>query len=314
VLAVLFSLLLTLYLIIPETIFRTIFGWYVPPKNFVISTAETAYRALVIAILPLALAWACSWYVPFVQTFPFPVRNNTAQSRRSDYKLVASALYSEEEYRNSKREFWSAFGRCSRRQARIIAWYILLIGLEAWLAGWLAANYAKYRGLWLYNWVADKFLFSYISPWHPLLTPYMFVDKDTTVQADILCTNGILYQGTVSQHLVKDDGTLSGIFLTEPKRYNRELYAKDREALEKEGKNPDRNAYWQSIPSENLYFFADKIFNMNLNFKPPVGRIADREAIRKLLIKVIGQSFSTKNVTITQEKPPPSPSVPPKPQ
>jgi hypothetical protein len=75
VLAVLFSLLLTLYLIIPEAIFRTIFGWYVPPKNFVISTGETAYRALLITILPLILAWTGSWYAPFVQTVPFSVRN-----------------------------------------------------------------------------------------------------------------------------------------------------------------------------------------------------------------------------------------------
>jgi hypothetical protein len=304
VLAVLFSLLLTLYLIIPEAIFRMIFGWYVPPRNFVISTAETAYRALVVAILPFAFAWAFSWYMPIAQSFPFPVRNGTTQSRRSDYKLVTSALYSEDEYKSSKNEFWPAFSRCARRQVRLISWYILLIGLEAWLAGWLAANYAKYRSFWLYNWLADKFLFSYISPWHPLLTPYLFVDKDTTVQADILCTNGTLYQGTVSQHFAKDDGTLSGIFLREPKRYNRELYMKDREALEKEGTNPDKNAYWQPIPSENLYFFADKIFNMNLNFKPPAGRVADREAIRKLLIEVIGHSFNPKNVTITQEKPP----------
>jgi len=103
VLAVLFSLLLTLYLIIPEAIFRTIFGWYVPPKNFVISTGETAYRALVITILPLILAWTGSWYAPFVQTVPFSVWNNTAELRRSDHKLVTAALYSEEE----------SFGACN---------------------------------------------------------------------------------------------------------------------------------------------------------------------------------------------------------
>jgi hypothetical protein len=303
VLAVLFSLLLTLYLIIPEAIFRTVFGWYVPPRNFVLSRAETAYRALVVALLPLALAWACSWYVPFVQTFPFSVTGNTAELRRSDYKLVTSALYSEEEYRNSKKEFWPAFSRCSRRQARLIAWYMLVIALEAWLAGWLAANYAEFKTFSLYNWLADKFLFSYISEWHPLLTPYMFVDKDTTVQADILCTNGILYQGIVTQHFVKD-GTLTGIFVTEPKRYNRDRYVKDREALEKEGKKPDKDAYWQKIPSENLYFFADKIFNMNLTYRPPAGKVADDEAVRKLVIEIMGPSLSAKNITITQAKPP----------
>jgi len=303
VLAVLFSLLLTLYLIIPEAIFRTIFGWYVPPKNFVLSRAETAYRALIVALLPLAFAWVGCLYLPVMQTFPFAVRGNTAELRRSDYRLLTSALYSEEDYRNSKKDFWPAFTRSSRRQARLIAWYILLIALEAWVAGRLAANYAKYRSFWLYSWLADKFLFSYISEWHPLLTPYMFVDKDTTVQADIFCTNGILYRGTVTQHFVKD-GRLTGIFLTEPKRYNRDRYLRDREEMRKDGEKPDKDTYWQKIPSENLYFFADKIFNMNLTYRPPAGKVADEEALRKLLMELMGSALATRNITITQVKPP----------
>jgi hypothetical protein len=241
--------------------------------------------------------------VPGPDSFPFPVRNTSAESRRADYKLVVSALYSEDEYKTTRKEFWPAFTRCARRQVRLISWYMFLITLEGWFAGWLAFNYAKYRSVQLYKWFADKFLFSYISPWHPLLTPYMFVDKDTTVRADILCTNDILYQGTISSHVVKDDGTLAGIFLRDPKRYNRELYLKDKESLAAEGMKPDKNAYWQAIPSENLYFFADKIFNMNLNFMPPVGKVADVEAIRKLVLKVLGLSPETKHVSIVQEKP-----------
>jgi hypothetical protein len=300
VLAVLFSLLLTLYLIIPEAIFRTIFGWYVPPKNFVLSRAETAYKALVVAVLPLVFAWIGSWYFPVMDSFPFPVKNNTAQMRRSDYKLLTSALYSEEEYRNSKKDFWPTFTRCSRRQGRLIAWYVLFIALEAWAAGKLAANYAKYRTSSVYSWFADKFLFSYISEWHPLLTPYMFVDKDTSVQADILCTNGVLYQGTVTQHFVRS-GNLTGIFLTDPKRYNRDRYLADRQAFDKGGKKPDKDAYWQAIPSQNLYFFADKIFNMNLMYKPPAGKVVDDEALGRLIMELIGSSLP-KNITITQEK------------
>ena len=301
-LAVLLSLLLTLYLIIPEAIFRTIFGWYVPPRNYVLSRIETAYKALVIAILPLTLAWVGAWYAPLMKTFPFPVRANTAEMRRSDYKLLASALYSEEEYRNSKKEFWPTFTRCCRRQARLIIWYILFIGIQARIAGSLAANFAKYRNSSFYLWFADKFLFSYISEWHPLLTPYVFVDKETTVQADILCTNGILYQGTVTQHFIKD-GSLTGIFLTAPKRFNHDRYVRDREALDKEGKKPDKLSYWQPIPSENLYFFGDKIFNMNLTYKPPAGKIVVDDAVRRLILEIVGSALP-KNVTITQAKNP----------
>jgi hypothetical protein len=308
VLAVLFSLLLTLYLIIPEAIFRTIFGWYVPPRNFVISKAETAYRALVVAVLPLLFAWVFTWYMPIVQCFPFPVQNNTSELRRADYKLVASALYSEEEFKSSKQQFWPALTRSTRRQARLIAWYILLIGLEAWLAGWLAANYAKFKTNWLYSWLADKFLFSYISEWHPLLTPYMFIEKETTVQADILSTNGTLYQGTVTQHFIRD-GSLTGVFLTAPRRFNRDLYSKDRDARAAAGQpKPNKEEYWQGIPSQNLYFFADKIFNMNLTYKPPEGQVADADAVKKLVIQISGSSLDFKNITITQETVSPTPS------
>jgi hypothetical protein len=272
--------------------------WYVTLKNFVLSRIETAYKALVVAILPLTFAWIGCWYAPIMKTFPFPVNGNTAEMRRADYKLLTSALYSEEEYRTFKKEFWPTFTRCSRRQARLIAWYILLIGIEAWIAGKLAADYAKYRDSKFYNWLADKFLFSYISEWHPLLTPYLFVDKDTTIQADLLCTNGILYQGTVAGHFIRD-GALTGIFLTDPKRYNRDLYLKDREALEKEGKKPDKAAYWQKIPSQNLYFFGDKIFNMNLTYQPPAGIVDD--AVRRLLTEIV-ESGLPKNITITQAK------------
>ena len=305
-LAVLLSLLVSLYLIIPEAIFRTIFGWYVPPRNFVITRAETAYRALVVAVLPLTLALVGAWYAPIMATFPFPVQANSSELRRADYKLVTSALDSEQEYRDSKEKFWPALTRCARRQARILCWYMLFIALEAWGAGYLAANYAKYKSNSFYEWVADKFLFSYISEWHPLLTPYLFLDKETKVQADILCTNNVLYQGTVTQHFVSD-GKLTGIFLNNPRRFDRELYLAHRAEWEKAGgpkpDKPDKEKYWRTIPSENLYFFADKIFNMNLNFKSSAGQVADVEGVRKLIIEILGQWMENKNMTIKAEGP-----------
>jgi hypothetical protein len=135
----------------------------------------------------------------------------------------------------------------------------------------------------------------------------VFVDKETTVPADILCTNDILYQGTVTQHFISD-GKLTGIFLTNPRRFNRESHVRDCEAWEKSEdktkEKPDKENYWQGIPSKNLYFFADKIFNMNLNFKAPAGQVADYEAIRKLLAEAIGR-VNLQGVTITQRKSPP---------
>jgi hypothetical protein len=297
VLVVLFSLLLTLYLVIPEAIFRTVFGWFVPPRNFVLSKAETAYRAIGIAALPFALALFGCWYLPGMKAFPFPVRDNSSQLRRADYRTLTESLYSDTEFQRLRTQFWPAFARCSRRQARLIFWYALFIVLEASLAGELAKHFARYKANLVYKWIADKLLFSYISEWHPLLTPYSYVDPNTTVQADILCTNGTLYQGRVSQHFLKD-GQLTGIFLQEPKRFDREEYLKAKST----GGDPSTSDFWKTIPSHNLYFFADKIINMNLSYKAP--EQLDSRIIAKLIAAVLKRPFLPGQITITQRKPP----------
>jgi hypothetical protein len=302
VLVVVFSLLLTLYLIIPESIFRTIFGWFIPAKSFVMTKAETAYKAIVIAFLPFVFALVGTWFFPIMKSFPFPVQGSTDELRRADYKIVAVGLYSDAQFEKVRSEFWPAFTRSSRRQARIILWYFAVVAFEAAIAGVLAKNYARYRENPVfqrlgYRWLADKVLFSYISEWHPLLTPYLYVEPDTTVQADILCTNDVLYQGTVSQYFVKD-GQLSGIFLRNPRRFNREGYVKEKEA----GKKPEAKDFWKSIPSENLYFFVEKIINMNLSYKSPSKGAADVIAITRLIADLLGKTIDPKKVTITQEQ------------
>jgi hypothetical protein len=294
VLVVLFSLLLTLYLVIPEAIFRTVFGWFVPPRNFVLSRTETAYRALGIASLPFVLALFGSWYLPGMRSFPFPVRDNAPQARRADYRIVTESLYSDAEFQRQRAEFWPAFTRCARRQARLILWYALFIVLEAVLAGELAKNFARYKSNPIYKWIADKLLFSYISEWHPLLTPYSYVDPNTAVQADILCTNGTLYQGHVSQHFVKE-GQLTGIILQKPKRFDRESYLQ----AKSESSSPKREDFWKEIPSDNLYFFAEKIVNMNLSYKAP--EPLDSQIIARMIANILKRPLGPKEIKVTHK-------------
>jgi len=275
VLALVFSVLLTVYLIVPEAIFRFIFGFYVRARSFVLTRTETAYRAVLVVFFPFWLALALSWYVPGPSYWPFPVPigQNTEQQRRADYKIVASALYSDAEFTKLQTQFWPAFTRSSRRQFRLVLWYFILVGLEAWISGFLASRYAKFKSNAAYNWLSDRFLSPYISQWHPLLTL-----PDTEVQADILCTNDALYQGIVSQYFLKD-GELSGIILQKPRRFNRDLYLKAKD----EGKKPEKKDYWTPIPSQHLYFFTDKILNMNLSYLTASGKIADSASVEKFL-------------------------------
>jgi hypothetical protein len=109
-----------------------------------------------------------------------------------------------------------------------------------------------------------------------LLTPYL--PPDTKVQAGILCTNDTLYQGIVVQYLLKD-GHLSGIILHQPKRFARESYL----AAKAQGGELDKREYWTPISSQNLFFFADKIFNMNLSCVVASGKAADPASVEKFL-------------------------------
>lgn len=287
-LTLVFSILLTTYLIVPEAIFRTLFGYFIPTKNFVLTRTETAYRAVLVTLLPFSLALIVTWYFPVARSFPFGVgaQANGLAQRRADYKAVFAGLYSDTEFKDRQAEFWPALTRCIRRQARTASWYFLFVALEALAMGWLALRYARFKKYRVYRWLADRILFLYLSEWLPLLTPYVHLLPGTVVQADVLCTNDTLYQGIVVEYFLQD-GKLSGLILDQPKRFDRKLYLKDKE----QDLEPDKNDYWVAIPSENMYFFADKIVNMNLTYIPAEDSDVSTEAVNRFIREVLRPSL-----------------------
>ena len=116
------------------------------------------------------------------------------------------------------------------------------------------------------------------------------------MQADILCTNDTLYQGYVSQYFLKD-GQLSGIILRTPKRFDRQRYLKAKD----DGNKPNKSDYWIPIPSQNLIFLADKIFNMNVSFVPVSGKIEDSATVEKFLaeeLSPLGKNLGKLTVSV----------------
>ena len=296
-LALVSSLLLVVYLLIPEAAFRLIFNLFVPVRNFPLSRTETVYRAALISSVPFVAAYLMVWFVPVAQQHPFHF-DDTVQLRRADYKVLVSAMYSEQEFSKSKAEFWPALTRASRRQGRLLTWYLIWVILLALIMGMIARNiprWRKHKGKRRYkllNLVSDKILFPYISQWHVLLTAFMV--PGSTIQADVLCVDGSLYKGHVETHFL-DEGRLSGIILTDPFRFDRSAYLKQKEA----GNKPDKNNYWTSIRSANLYFFADKILNMNLRYANPAG-------MKEFIAEKIGDT----GISITIEAGPPPAKAP----
>lgn len=72
-LALAFSVLLTVYLIVPEAIFRFFFGFFVPTRTFTLTRTETAFRAVLISFFPFWFAMWLSWInVTFVREGPSP--------------------------------------------------------------------------------------------------------------------------------------------------------------------------------------------------------------------------------------------------
>lgn len=86
------------------------------------------------------------------------------------------------------------------------------------------------------------------------------------MKADVLMVDNTLYSGEVADHFVNKDGDLSGLFLRDPRRFDRIRYLREKETW---GTTRSTMKFWSSIPSAKLYLIAEKILNLNLNYEPP---------------------------------------------
>jgi hypothetical protein len=300
VLPLTFSVLLVIYLIVPEAIFRVVSGFFIPNKVLTLTRIEKAFRAVLLAIVPFLLGLGISLYAPGPDRWPLsiPSDQNTTAQKQADYKLVASDLYSDSEFSATKDQFWPALSRSTRRQARLVFWYYLLVALEALVIGILISQHDRLNANQFYKRFADTLLSPYISQWYPLLTPH-----DVKVQADVLCSNGVLYQGIVSQYFLKE-GELAGVILEQPRRFNREPFHK----AKSEGQAVEKKDYWVPIPSRHMYFFAEKILNMNLTYITASPLITDPAAVKDFLAAEFGSSLK---VSVKTEQTRPDPNAQP---
>lgn len=276
------SLVLALYIVIPGLLFRSLYRLFIPLRIVVGTTTEQATRAVITTIFPFVLALLLTWYVPILDNIP--VRASHPELRAADSRLVAGGLYSEQQFTNAGPAFWEALDRTWRRQVVFLFWYYLLTALLGLWFGYLAGSYGRLKANRYYRWFADKFLFSRISEWHPLLTPFVFADKNTIVRANVLTVSDNLYRGVVSEHFVDGDGKLTGVILTEAVRFDRRSFLQDKDAL----RSAETEAYWKEVPGDKLYVFADKIVDLNLSYESdePPDEVLERFLSRRLDVAV----------------------------
>jgi len=249
------------------------------------------FQSVACTLVPIAVSLTLVWVVPPCNKHPFELAD-TSQVRRADYKLVTSALYSEDVFKQSGDAFWKALTRIAHRQGRFIVWYYLLIILEGCLCGKLSISYFSLKSYRWYRWTASHVFLPSISEWHLLLTGFYFEDKDTIVRADILCSDRTLYRGRVWQHFLTKEGQLSSLIVTEAKRYARDDYVKDKE----KGK-VDKSLYWHDIPGSKFLILANQIVNLNLSYEPTPKAM---EEVQEVLSRELNQAI---NLVIEDKKP-----------
>lgn len=267
------SLVLLAFIVLPVAWFRFIGGFTFPLKRFDQSRTQEAIFAIVVCLLPFGLALPIATWL----NRPWPT-NETSCQRIADYETVIGGLSSDKIFEQEAKvagRYWKALTPVMRRQGRILVWYYAFLTMEAVVfgrcaeasGGWQKGKESK-KELVLAAFT-DKVLLRGVSDWHLILTDFTMPRNlpGWEVIADVLTKENVLYKGLVKDHFINQDGELTGLLLQNPSRFDRERYRQAKlihESHPHTTEEPDKAAYWMSIPSASLYFPFHSISNLNV--------------------------------------------------
>jgi hypothetical protein len=196
--AVIVSLVVLFYLLIPGGLFRLVISTSLSLKKFHKTKAQDITFSLLTCVLPFSLAASLVWYV---FAWPFPTPESFAKRRQSyrtflqtmdsDKQLEASlkikpaTFISEDPYELAP--FWSAMDSVLKRQGRFLFWYYVLVIAEAAFFVWLEKEYKKSgkKERWRDR-IGSRLLPPIISEWHVLLTNFGSPGPPPRIELDIL--------------------------------------------------------------------------------------------------------------------------------
>jgi hypothetical protein len=308
--ALIFSVLLLVYVIVPGIGFRRIFHICVPLRRIQWSRTDELASFVITLFLPAAVAFALVNHTNFFSQHPFGFDDSTLL-KWNDYKSVLSASYSEKYFNENRDMLLMAFERVCRRQIHFLTWYYATTFLWAWLCGLIAWQYGNIRE-WKIAYVVEKFMIPAVSEWHAMFTPFTFPHSpERWVQVDALSGDGTLYQGAAGIFHVGGDGKLTGFFIKSAKRFLRAEYTE----AKKLDSAVSKERFWRVIPGETFYLPGDKISNLNFTYVPkePLDTLA-KDNLKKMNIDatVVIQPATAKVQPKEQpETPPPAQDVKP---
>jgi hypothetical protein len=270
--ALIFSLVLLAYVIVPGIGFRRIFHICVPLRRIQWSRTDELASFVLTLLLPAVAAFTLVNYTNYFGRHPLGFADS-ALLKWNDYKGVLSASYSEKYFYDNRDMLLMALERVCRRQMHFLTWYYAATVIWALLCGLIAWQYGNIRQ-WKIAYFLERLMIPAVSEWHAMFTPFTFPHSpERWVQVDALSSDGTLYQGAAGIFHVGGDGKLTGFFIKSAKRFLRTEYSE----AKKLDSTVSKEKYWRVIPGETFYLPGDKIANLNFTYVPkaPLDTLAE---------------------------------------
>jgi hypothetical protein len=275
--AVIASLVILFYVLVPSAIFRLVASLILPIKKFHKTKVQDFTFSVSICIVPALVAILLVWYVVH---WPFPTSTESLADRRLAYRTFLVAMDSDKELEQSLRPpltasgqpgkpiFWWSVNSVLKRQGRFLFWFYFLVALEGKFVSWLARTYRTDRRR-LADRLGDVLLPPIISEWYVMLEAFGSPPAQREINIDVLTSDGILYQGKLKDYFFDVEGSLSGILLSSALRFAHEEYAEYRRLQMQagnEGAEPDgKDRFWRPVPGSDVFFIPrDRISNINV--------------------------------------------------
>jgi hypothetical protein len=322
------TLLLVLYILVPGVLFRFATSFSsVKLKSFERTRTQEATFAVSVALLPFLLTWIGVWYAPVIRHYPFAISEGNSQNRGEDYRRVGELLLTSDLNKltgctpgadpcPATRHYWTSLDLVLRRQARFLSWFFLFTFAEGIIFGFLASKYGDWQRtsensrnplVFIYDGFTRKFILPNISEWHVLLTGFNW-PTGVLVVADVLQNDDHLYRGRVEDYFVDSDGRFSGLLLRNVDRFDRYAYRRAQDLADENRQIIASENYWKSIPSKNFYIAQSAIANLNIRFVPAEDKALENLTRQILSIEAIKGSIAVKDAeareTVGPQAPP----------
>lgn len=269
--ALVFTILVAVYVLGPDLLARWVLSFVVPRKNLVLSKSEEITRGILWSIIPFLIAWI------FRHTGPWAFQSGA----KFDLQVFFSGLYSGSYFEENRNAFFGAAGTFWRFNLCLLLRLYATVLIASVIFNCLIVKYGKIRR-WLegknslfwsvLGWLLATFVLPRIAEWHLVLSPVLLASKKMTIEVDILTKSNILYAGRLADKVLTGTGDLQSVTLRNPKRFKRGEYLR----AKKSGDNLKIDDFWKEIPGELFVIVASEISTVNVRHIPAVPQFAKK--------------------------------------